>query len=662
MSLTLSTIRQRYTFVILVFVIAVAAFTAAGINQFVKPKLRQTEEQLLSLSAGQIIDKIEKTLAGVEAQQRAITLTIPSLANDQVDIALPNMVDQYGKQLVFGGGVWPLPNKRVSGVDRASSFFHRDSSGRLTENTYWNSDEAPDYYTQPWHQAGQNAPKGQCAWARAYKDGASAEARTNCAMAIYQDGALWGVSTIDVTLGFFSELVAEQERELHATILIVEDDGKIVSESNMLPAGQLLKNLSEQTTPFAKQVSQLLRAGQGGQSGIFEVDGEQHYVQTIKLENTPWQLAVAQDLTTLNKNTSEVLNSLTLIQIPLALMLLVAFILALRQLADRLTSLRNNIDSLSSGNGDLTMRLRVSSRNDELDQISGAINAFISHLQELFQEVAQANDSCSAEARAILDETTLMMGILDTHVKETDGIVTAIEQLSATSSEVASHAGDSANSTHVAQQQAEQSMGQASTAANTVETLIDEVSTASNRVQDMESYADQIVSVLNVIRDIADQTNLLALNAAIEAARAGEQGRGFAVVADEVRGLAAKTQASTAQVDEMLSQLSNGVASAVQAMSDTQQRCGEVSSNTEQVRGGINLMADEADKINQLTMQIATAAEEQKQVTDEINRNMATIREIIEQLHGRGENAVDRAQRLDGSNARLKSMIGQFTV
>lgn len=661
MSGRFNTIRQRYTVILLVFVLVAAAITVVGIQQFIKPKLRMTEEHLITLSASKkVIDKIEKTLTGVEAQQKAITQTVPLLPDNQIEASLPNLVDQYGDPLVFGGGIWPLPNKRVDGVDRTSAFFHRNASGGLVANSYWNSDEAPDYFTQPWHRAGQTAPKGHCAWAKAYKDGASTEARTNCAMAIHKNGSLWGVSTIDVTLGFFSKLIEEQERNLQASMLIVEGDGKIVSDSNMLPSGQLLKNVSEQNSPFAKAVSQLLRSSE--KVSEFEADGETYFVETIKLENTPWHLAVAQNTTLLNKNTSEVLGALFKVQLPIALFLLLSFLIALQKLASRLLILQESVDTLSSGNGDLTLRLPSSHREDELDQIAISTNKFIAHLQKLFKEVAEANEICSSEARAILDDASQTMGILDDHVKETDGVVTAIEELSATSTEVATHASDTASSTQVAQQQAEASMGKASTATNTVEALLNEVSNASERVQDMESYADQIVSVLNVIRDIADQTNLLALNAAIEAARAGEQGRGFAVVADEVRGLAAKTQASTAKVDEMLNQLSNGVASAVQAMGDTQQRCGEVSSNTEEVHGGINLMAEETDKINQLTVQIATAAEEQKQVTDEINRNMSTIREIIEQLHHRGENSVESAQRLDSSNERMKAVIGQFTL
>lgn len=656
-----NTIKRRYTAILLAFVLVAAVITFIGINQFVKPKLRSSEEQLLSLlAASHIIDTIDETLTGVEAQQRAITQTVPLLPDSQIDLSLPNLVDQYGNQLVFGGGIWPLPDKRVPGVKRASSFFHRDASGSLIVNTYWNSDEAPDYYTQPWHRAGQQAPQGQCAWAKAYKDGASAEARTNCAMAIYKQGQLWGVSTIDVTLGFFSKLVNAQEKVLQASMLVVEGDGKIISDSNMLPRGQLLKNLSEQSSPFAKTVSQLLNTKQ--HSAEFDADGKRYFVEMIKLENTPWYLAVAQDIEVLNRNTDEVLNSLLKVQLPLVALLIGALLLSLRKLSSRLLRVKHGVDSLSSGNGNLTMRMPTSARNDELDQIAASANKFIQHLQTLFQEVAEANEQCSTEARGILEDANQTKGILDEHVKETDGVVTAIEELSATSSEVANHAGDTASSTHVAQQQAEESMGRASTATNTVSALIDEVSTASQRVQDMESYADQIVSVLNVIRDIADQTNLLALNAAIEAARAGEQGRGFAVVADEVRGLAAKTQASTAQVDEMLNQLSGGVISAVQAMGDTQQRCGEVSSNTEEVHGGINRMAEETDKINQLTIQIATAAEQQKQVTDEISHNMSTIREIIEQLHQRGEDSVARAERLDSSNARLKAVINQFTI
>ena len=192
--------------------------------------------------------------------------------------------------------------------------------------------------------------------------------------------------------------------------------------------------------------------------------------------------------------------------------------------------------------------------------------------------------------------------------------------------------------------------------------LIDEVDLAAAKVLEMQEDAQQIGSVLGVIGGIAAQTNLLALNAAIEAARAGEQGRGFAVVADEVRALAARTQNSTAEVGSMLSRLTQGVAEAVVAMEQTKRSCQAAADTTGQVTGGLDTMADAVVQIHDLSSQIATAAEEQSRVTEEINRNMVSIRDMLNLLVENGGNTEQSAATLLGSNRQLLALVHRFKV
>jgi len=132
-------------------------------------------------------------------------------------------------------------------------------------STYWNSDAAPNYYEQPWHKAGQNAPKGQCARAAAYQDAASPQSRTNCAMGIYKDGALFGVSTIDVTLGFFNGLIQDKQKEVQGQIMIVERDGEILTNQETIPGEIVLMNVADFSNQslFAKQVQEGLRSISG---------------------------------------------------------------------------------------------------------------------------------------------------------------------------------------------------------------------------------------------------------------------------------------------------------------------------------------------------------------------------------------------------------------
>ena len=640
MGWNLGTIKGRYTAVFLGFMALVCALTVIGIQIWITPALQKAGEENVALRVGEIATDIRDQLNGVQTQSRSITQLVAQLPSEQIDAQLPALIDQYGNGMVFGGGIWPLPDKREAGRAKFSTFFHRDASNALIPNTYWNSAEAPNYFDQPWHKAGQQAPRGVCAWAAAYKDGASQQPRTNCAMGIYQDGALYGVSTIDVTLGFFNDLVAKKEQEIGGQVMIIEADGKILSRNARLTGDVVLGNLSAHADyPFALAISSLLGqdASKGQLRTTFQDQGEAQTLLMEAIEGTPWLLATALPTRTLTQDSRDVLATLASIQLPLAGLLFVLMVLAISQLGSRLQTLKLNIDALSAGDADLTARIQVKG-HDELDNIALSVNRFIAFLQQMMVQVTAATDLITRELAQLDQQTGQARRILG------------------------EHANDSASFTEAANGQAASSRKVVGSASASVVALIDEVDLAAAKVLEMQEDAQQIGSVLGVIGGIAAQTNLLALNAAIEAARAGEQGRGFAVVADEVRALAARTQNSTAEVGSMLSRLTQGVAEAVVAMEQTKRSCQAAADTTGQVTGGLDTMADAVVQIHDLSSQIATAAEEQSRVTEEINRNMVSIRDMLNLLVENGGNTEQSAATLLGSNRQLLALVHRFKV
>ncbi|KTA79990.1 methyl-accepting chemotaxis protein [Aeromonas salmonicida] len=664
MGWSLGTIKGRYTAVFVGFMVLVCALTVIGIQIWIKPALQKAGEQNVTLLVSEIATDILDELNGVQSQSRSITQLVAQLPSEQIDAMLPALIDQYGNAMVFGGGIWPLPDQREAGRAKFSTFFHRDAANKLIPNTYWNSAEAPNYFEQPWHKAGQQAPQGMCVWAAAYKDGASQQPRTNCAMGIYRNGALFGVSTIDVTLGFFNDLVARKEQEIGGQVMIVEADGKILSKNARLNGDVVLGNLSAHADyPFAGAIASLL--GQSRGTGLlrttFQDQGQEQTLLLQAIEGTPWLLATALPTSTLTQDSQDVLTTLAAIQLPLVGLLFVLMLLAITQLGSRLQTLKQNIDALSAGDADLTARIQVKG-NDELDHIALSVNRFIAYLQQMMVQVTDATDLITRELAQLDQQTGQARRILGEHAAETDQVVTALTELSSTADSVAQHASDSASFTEAANGQAANSRKVVGSASASVVALIDEVDLAAAKVLEMQEDAKQIGSVLGVIGGIAAQTNLLALNAAIEAARAGEQGRGFAVVADEVRALAARTQKSTAEVGSMLSRLTQGVADAVVAMEQTKRSCQAAADTTGQVTGGLDSMADSVVQIHDLSSQIATAAEEQSRVTEEINRNMVSIRDMLNLLVENGRNTEQSAESLLSSNRQLLALVRRFKV
>lgn len=661
---TLRSIQARYTLFLVLFVLVLFVLTVVGIGQLVAPTLRHTEEQVVLNRIAEVAEQIQGELNKVQSQQRTITQTIPLLDSDAIDKVLPGLVDQYGELKVFGGGIWPLPNQRTPGRNKHSTFWHRDASGKLAVNTFWNSDPAPNYYDQSWYKGGLASPRGQCAWAAAYKDDASQEPRTNCAMAIQRDGVPYGVATIDVTLGFFNDLVASKEKDIGGQMLIVEGDGKIISNSTRISGPVVLKNISELTgtSAFASQVSKALaQRDQALQRSEFDNQGVASTFYMRPISGTPWFLATALPTSLITAQRDDVLGTLALLQIPMVLLLVLLAVYAIRQLVQRMKSLKTNIDALSAGDADLTRRITIRAE-DELGAIGHSVNRFIVYLQNMIGEVTQATGAMSSSLEQLQRTSAHTNQILVRHASETDQTVTAITEMSSTADTVAQNAAETAAFTQRANEHADRSRVVVGEASNSVSALIGEVSSATHSVENMRQDAARITETLGVIGAIAGQTNLLALNAAIEAARAGEQGRGFAVVADEVRALAARTQASTSQINDMLTRLTAGVSSSVAAMENTQASCQSAADATARVNTGLDEMAGSVSHINNLSTQIATAAEQQSAVTEEINRSMAQTRQMVEELVQSGHATETNTQSLLDANGRVIALMGRFKV
>ncbi|MCW8329819.1 methyl-accepting chemotaxis protein [Photobacterium sp. SDRW27] len=367
----------------------------------------------------------------------------------------------------------------------------------------------------------------------------------------------------------------------------------------------------------------------------------------------------------LTSATEEIFTDKVYMSIAIAIALLIIALLvaalSISKIVKGLVLLKERIDTLSTGEADLTSRIEITSR-DELGDIGNSVNSFIIYLQSMILDISQASAHITDGIKQLNTQSELNNQALITHASETDQVVTAITEMSSTAETVAQNATETASSTQKANDEAMLAKDDVLEASNSMTSLVDEVEAASSSINTMNENTHQIVTVLGVIGEIADQTNLLALNAAIEAARAGEQGRGFAVVADEVRSLAARTQSSTAEINEILTTLRQDAASAVDAMTMTKASCERTAANAGRVSNSLDSMTDSIVDINDLSTQIATASEEQSSVTEEVSRNMNNIREMVHELTQNGQATVDSTQSLAAANAQLNALVSKFKL
>ncbi|TPD97148.1 HAMP domain-containing protein [Pantoea vagans] len=627
------TTQSRFTATMIAFFVALLLVTVWVINQFVAPQLVDSESRLVRYQVDSLASGIVEQMNRVQAQQRAITEAASVMDSATIDTLLPTLVNQYQDSNVFGGGIWPLPNRRDPAKEKDSSFFARNASNELQVNTYWNSDAADKYWEQPWYKDGMAAAKGQCAWAKAYQDAASPQPRTNCAMAIYKNGTAWGVATIDVTLGFFNQLAKQMGETIHGNVLIVEADGKVVGNGALVNAAPKLENLADVQMPMAAPLKALLN-GVGSQpleTTYDSSEGEQTlFVQAIP--GSPWYLASSLPTSLLKAQSHNMLTRLGLVQIPLAVILLLVSLGFVRAMMKRLNVLNSNIEALSTGGADLTQRLPASN-SPEFNAVAQSFNQFISYLQGLLQQVGDSALAITAASREIASGNANLSSRTEDQASSIVETAASMEQLTGTVRQNAD------NATHANQLAADASQ----VAARGTEVVRQVVTTMG----EIHHSSRKVVDIISVIDSIAFQTNILALNAAVEAARAGEQGRGFAVVASEVRNLAQRSansareikkliEESVANIDtgsalveqagQTMDELMQGVSSVTTLMSEIMSASREQSMGIEQVNVAITHLDGTTQQNAVLVEQVSAAAQAMESQSTQLERVVQSFR------------------------------------
>ncbi|OOF12878.1 MULTISPECIES: methyl-accepting chemotaxis protein [unclassified Salinivibrio] len=466
-----------------------------------------------------------------------------------------------------------------------------------------------------------------------------------------------GVIAADLSVNAIVEEVLNVKMPNNGFAFLVDSNNNVVAYRDTTLSNKPLTQVDDELTPaFIQQA----RNSNALQSIVFDSDGRKKLVAITHVEGANWSLGVVQDRELAFASVSEqIISTLITSVILFVIIALVAGALIHRMLAP-LTQLTHAVSSLSKGSGDLTQRLDIV-RHDEIGELAGHVNAFLEQLQSMIGRSVSQSVALSERAEQCRELAHQSSGLVGQQQGDVDQIATAIHEMSTTANEVASHAELTARSAQDAESACRDGLTVVEDNREAITQLAEHVDQATNVIRELDTNSQSINQIISTIQDIAEQTNLLALNAAIEAARAGEQGRGFAVVADEVRVLSQRTHDSTEEIRNMIETLQSTTQRAVDGMTQS----------NEMATSSVERAASASDKLNEITRaigdisemaaQIASAAEEQRAVTEDINRNTQAVRDLSLEIHQKatdtgeqGEYMANAAQEMHGDLSKFK--------
>ena len=525
--------------------------------------------------------------------------------------------------------------------------FGYETTGRhIGNDPNWDPGPTWDARVRPWYIDAKAAD--DLIVTAPYADSVTKEIVVSLAVPIRDAGEFVGSVFFDVSLKQMAETINKVNLFDAGFVFMVSRDGVIISHPDPALNG-------EQISAFLDNAN----LGQAKQQ--IEVDGRAHDLNFVEVAGQNWLVGVLLDRERAFAVVAELRNE-SLVYSTVALVIgVVVLMLLLAVLLKPLDELNLAMRDFSSGNGDLTQRLNTNT-DVEFAELATNFNRFAAVLQELITDIKQRGDEILDHSEKTSASAKDSTSTVKSQVTEIEALATAMNQMTATALDVAANAQKASQSVQDVDKATENGAENVRVSSEQIARLSGQIDQAVTVVMQLEDTGKSIESIMSVINGIAAQTNLLALNAAIEAARAGESGRGFAVVADEVRSLAVRTQESTTEIHNMIEQLQQGTLAAVQAMNESKDVAGLTMEKSDEANASLGRIKDAIMEITDMNLQIASAAEQQSLVAEEINRSTIKVKELADDVSGLAVEVDDTMSVQVAAVKQQHHLLSQFRV
>ncbi|MCF6434430.1 methyl-accepting chemotaxis protein [Pseudoalteromonas sp. MMG022] len=510
----------------------------------------------------------------------------------------------------------------------------------------------PDYdaTTRPWYQLAKE--KNGTAFTNPYIDVTTNELTISAVVPISSGSQLLGVAGGDIDMATITDIINEIDFLGFGYGFLLDSQGRILSHPNTKLNDKHMSDLFGKSLPLQETFTEE------------EIDGTERLISFVKMKgikNVDWYLGVVINKEIAYSSVSSFRNMAAIYMLLGVVVIIVMLQLLLKYLMKPVVHLNDAIKDIAQGEGDLTRRLAVEN-DDEFGELSNYFNLFIEKIHDSISQVKDSTISLEHSVESLIAQTQSTLSMYSDQTKRTDNVATAINELSSSAVEISNNASHASELATEANKLSVDSQTALNANISEIASLSDKMAQAQSTVDSLDKHSASIGQVLEVIKGVSEQTNLLALNAAIEAARAGEAGRGFAVVADEVRQLAQRTQESTQEIENTIIELQQGSASAVAVMKSSLEDSAKSASQATQAGEKMHEVSHAIDSIDGVNHAVASATQEQNTVIQSLDSDIHHISDLSVQGSQNLQATLGECRQLQTQFDELEKMVMKFKV